>query len=60
MQDLEISDFWLAGLKRLNSVVDSSGEPLVGNLCYDHLQEDYVDSPRIQYSDPNVIDYGRP
>ena len=45
MQDMETSDLWLAGLKRLNSVVDSSAEPLVGNLCYDHLQDDYVDSP---------------
>jgi hypothetical protein len=45
MHDLETSDLWLAGLKRLNAVVDASGEALVGNLCYDHLQEDYVESP---------------
>jgi hypothetical protein len=45
MGDLEKSDLWLQGLKRLNSVIESSGQQLVGNLCYDHLQEDYVESP---------------
>jgi hypothetical protein len=45
MDDMEKSDLWLAGLKRLNSVIDATGQPLMGNLCYDHLQQDYVESP---------------
>lgn len=45
MSDPEKSDLWLQGLKRLNSVIEAAGQPLVGNLCYDHLQEDYVESP---------------
>jgi hypothetical protein len=49
MDDIEKSDLWLQGLKRLNSVIEACGQPLVGNLCYDHLQEDYVANP------PNVI-----
>lgn len=53
MQDMEKSDLWLAGLKRLNSVINASGQPLVGNLCYDHLQQDYVESP------PNPILRGK-
>lgn len=49
MDDIEKSDLWLQGLKRLNSVIEACGQPLVGNLCYDHLQEDYVENP------PNMI-----
>ncbi len=44
MGDIEKSDLWLQGLKRLNTVIEACGQPLVGNLCYDHLQEDYVEN----------------
>lgn len=45
MDDIEKSDQWLAGLERLNLVIEAFGQPLVGNLCYDHFQEDYVHRP---------------
>ena len=45
MNDIETSDLWLQGLKRLNFVIEACGQPLVGNLCYDHFQEDYVENP---------------
>jgi hypothetical protein len=45
MDDMEDSDSWLQGLARLNRVVAATGQPLVGNLCYDHLQADFVDAP---------------
>ena len=36
---------WLERLYDLNSVIAAQNEPLVGNLFYGHLQEDYVASP---------------
>ncbi len=45
MDDVEASSVWLAGLARLNTVIVASGRPLVGNLCYDHLQADFAESP---------------
>lgn len=32
-------------LGELNAVIAGTGQPLVGNLFYDHLQADYVESP---------------
>jgi len=45
MDDMEQSDSWLQGLARLNRVIAATGQPLFGNLCYDHLQADFVDAP---------------
>jgi hypothetical protein len=45
MDDMEQSDSWLQGLARLNRVIAATGRPLIGNLCYDHLQADFVDAP---------------
>ena len=36
---------WLKKLGELNAVIAETGQPLMGNLFYDHLQADYVDSP---------------
>jgi len=44
MLDHETSETWLAGLHRLNGVIHSHGQPLIGNLCYLHRQEDYLRS----------------
>jgi predicted O-methyltransferase YrrM len=52
MKDLENDAEWLGRLRRLNQVVESAGEPLTGNLFYDHLQEDYVDAPPIAIMRP--------
>ena len=49
MNDLESEPSWLEKLRELNAVIAETGEPLMGNLFYDHLQEDYVSSP------PNAI-----
>jgi hypothetical protein len=43
--DPEMTEKWLERLAALNVIIASTGEPLVGNLCYDHLQEDYAISP---------------
>ena len=47
--ELESSQAWLEKLQELNAVVAAAGEPLFGNLFYDHLQEGYVGSA------PNAI-----
>jgi hypothetical protein len=41
---LEADGAWLARLRSLNTVIAASGEPLVGNLFYAHLQADFVTS----------------
>lgn len=45
--DPETSEDWLRGLYELNAVVAESGEPVAGNIFYDHRQEDYETSPPI-------------
>ena len=45
MDDMEQSDSWLQGLAMLNRVIAATGQPLIGNLCYDHRQADFVDAP---------------
>ena len=45
MDDMEQSDSWLQGLARLNRVIAATGQPLFGNLCYDHRQADFADAP---------------
>jgi hypothetical protein len=45
MDDIEQTASWLQGLARLNAVIAATGQPLAGNLCYDHLEEDFVDKP---------------
>ena len=45
MDDMEQSDSWLQGLAKLNRVIAATGQPLIGNLCYDHRQADFVDAP---------------
>lgn len=45
MGDVEQTDDWLQGLWSLNEAVASTGEPLHGNLCYHHFQEDYLNTP---------------
>lgn len=47
--DIELSVSWLERLQSLNAVIAETGEPLVGNLAYDHLQPDYLGSP------PNAV-----
>jgi len=42
MEDQESSKAWLTRLASLNSVVAAAGEPLAGNLFYDHHQDDYL------------------
>jgi hypothetical protein len=44
MLDQEQSESWLSGLHRLNGVVHAHGQPLIGNLCYLHKQDDYLGS----------------
>ena len=45
MTDFESQAAWLDQLSRLNAVIATAGQPLVGNLFYDHLQSDYASSP---------------
>jgi predicted O-methyltransferase YrrM len=45
--DLEASDAWLERLYSLNAVVAASGEPVAGNLFYEHRQTDYLSSPPV-------------
>jgi len=45
MKDDEQSESWLERLGRLNAVISATGEPLAGNLFYDHHQEDYLGQP---------------
>ncbi len=45
--DPESSDSWLQKLYELNEVIAASGEPVAGNVCYDHYQRDFVTSPPI-------------
>ncbi len=47
--DLENSRLWLDRLQELNAVIEATGEPLMGNLFYDHHQSDFTTSP------PNAI-----
>jgi hypothetical protein len=49
MDDLETDAVWLERLGSLNAVIAASGHPLVGNLFYDHLQGDFLESA------PNLI-----
>lgn len=44
MDDMEQSDSWVQGLARLNRVIAATGQPLIGNLCYEHRQADFVDA----------------
>lgn len=45
MSDFESDETWLKKLGELNAVIAGTGQPLIGNLFYDHLQEDYLHSP---------------
>lgn len=45
MSEFESDESWLRRLSELNAVIAGTGQPLMGNLFYDHLQADYVDSP---------------
>src|SRR2546422_719822 len=45
MNNFESQDSWLRQLGELNDVIAEAGEPLMGNLFYDHLQENYLGSP---------------
>jgi hypothetical protein len=45
MTDDEQSEAWLERLGRLNAVIAAAGQPLAGNLFYDHHQEDYLGQP---------------
>ncbi len=42
--DSESDEAWLAGLRSLNEVTASIGQPLMGNLFYLHQQDDYLTS----------------
>lgn len=52
MENLERSSDWLQGLRELNSVIAATGRPLSGNLFYDDLQPDYLDSPPNAHTRP--------
>jgi methyltransferase family protein len=43
--DVEQSESWLEGLSRLNQVIAKSGDPLEGNLFYEHGDSSFVDRP---------------
>jgi methyltransferase family protein len=45
MTDFESKPSWLKKLSELNARIAATGEPLVGNLFYDHLQADYLTTP---------------
>lgn len=45
MSDFESDESWLRKLGGLNAVIARTGEPLMGNLFYDHLQADFTDCP---------------
>ena len=45
MSEFESVGSWLEDLRELNAIIATTGEPLVGNLFYDHLQADYLCSP---------------
>jgi predicted O-methyltransferase YrrM len=44
-QDTELDPRWLERLYSLNAVIAAVGEPLAGNLFYEHEQEDFARSP---------------
>jgi predicted O-methyltransferase YrrM len=44
-QDEESEPKWLERLYSLNAVISALEEPLVGNLFYEHKQEDFANSP---------------
>jgi predicted O-methyltransferase YrrM len=44
-QDQESDPPWLERLYSLNAVISALGEPLVGNLFYEHKQEDFANNP---------------
>jgi Methyltransferase domain len=43
--DIEVEALWSDRLLRLNATVAAQGEPLAGNLFYEHNQEDFATSP---------------
>jgi len=43
--DPELDPIWVDRLRRLNAVIEARGEPLAGNLFYEHMQEDFASSP---------------
>lgn len=43
--DPEAASEWLARLRDLNEAIAAFGEPLMGNLCYEHEQPDYAEAP---------------
>jgi Methyltransferase domain len=45
MGDIEQSETWLQGLARLNRVVAATGQPLIGNLCYENRETGFADAP---------------
>jgi predicted O-methyltransferase YrrM len=45
--DPEAGEVWLSRLYELNAAVAEAGEPVAGNLFYDHHQPDYLRSPPI-------------
>ena len=44
-RDEELDPVWIDRLSRLNAAVASKGEPLAGNLFYEHNQEDFATRP---------------
>ena len=44
-QDQERDPLWLERLYGLNAVISALGEPLVGNLFYEHKQADFANNP---------------
>lgn len=47
--DVEAAEPWLERLRSLNAVIAATGQPLNGNLFYEHRQPDFATSP------PNAI-----
>ena len=44
-RDPELDPVWVDRLQRLNAVIEALGEPLAGNLFYQHMQEGFASSP---------------
>jgi len=44
-EDIEAAKSWLERLSSLNAVIAATGQPLMGNLFYGHLQADYATDP---------------
>ena|SRR3984885_11879992 len=50
LEDLESSESWLTKLYELNAVIAATGEPVAGNIFYDHHQEDYAETPPVAFN----------